>query len=152
MYRLTRPHLLIAGALSILSNLLLLAPTIYLLQVYDRVLPSRSMETLLMLIVFAAIALAMQFVVDVARSRILSDLTRQVGDILDRLVLKEQIAATAAHASTPTVASPNDVGALRGFLAGPGVLALFDSPWLLVYASRCGIDGEVLTSRGTHCI
>lgn len=69
MYSLMRNHLLIAGTLSILSNLLMLVPTIYLLQVYDRVLPSRSAETLMMLMAFVAIALAMQFVVDVARLR-----------------------------------------------------------------------------------
>ncbi|QBR00600.1 type I secretion system permease/ATPase [Paraburkholderia pallida] len=139
MYRLMRAHLLIAGTLSILSNLLLLAPTIYLLQVYDRVLPSRSMETLFMLMAFVAIALAMQFIVDVARSRVLSDLARQVGDLLDRMILKEQIAVNAGHSPTPSVASPGDAGTLRGFLAGSGVLALFDSPWLIVYLIVIGL-------------
>ncbi|MBB3257050.1 ATP-binding cassette subfamily C exporter for protease/lipase [Paraburkholderia bannensis] len=139
MYRLIRSHLLIAGTLSILSNLLLLAPTIYLLQVYDRVLPSRSMETLLMLMAFVAIALATQFVVDVARSRVLSDLARQTGDVLDRLILKEQIVVNAGHSLTPPVASPSDAGTLRGFLGGSGVLALFDSPWLIVYLIVIGM-------------
>lgn len=139
MYRLMRAHLLIAGAFSILSNLLLLAPTIYLLQVYDRVLPSRSVETLLMLMAFVGIAVAMQLVIDVARSRVLSDLTRQIGDQLDRMILKEQIVANAGHSSIPPVASPGDAGTLRAFLAGSGVLAVFDSPWLIVYLFVIGL-------------
>lgn len=95
MYRLVRRHLLIAAIFGIASNLLVLAPTIYLLQVYDRVLPSRSIETLLMLMVFMVIALGMMLMVDIARSRILSDLGLQIGNRLDRLAMQTQISAHA---------------------------------------------------------
>ena len=54
-----RRHLLIATLFGAASNVLVLAPTVYLLQVYDRVLPSRSLETLVMLMIFMAVVLLM---------------------------------------------------------------------------------------------
>jgi ATP-binding cassette subfamily C exporter for protease/lipase len=139
MYRLIQRHLLIAAGFSVASNLLALAPTLYLLQVYDRVLPSQSVETLLMLMVFMAIALGLNLVVDIARSRILSDLGLQIGNRLDRLALRAHISAHAHRLPPRPVASLGDINALRAFLAGSGVIALFDAPWLLVYLIVIGL-------------
>ncbi|SAL11882.1 type I secretion system ATPase [Caballeronia choica] len=139
MYRLVRRHLLIAAMFGIASNLLVLAPTIYLLQVYDRVLPSRSIETLLMLMVFMVIALGMMLMVDIARSRILSDLGLQIGNRLDRLAMQTQISAHAHRLPPRPIASQGDINTLRAFLAGPGVIAFFDTPWLLVYLTVIGL-------------
>jgi PrtD family type I secretion system ABC transporter len=139
MNQLIRRHLFIASLFGILSNLLVLAPTLYLLQVYDRVLPSRSIETLLMLIVFTIIALAMNLTVDIARSRILSDLGMQIGNRLDRLALQAQIAARTHHLPSRPIASQGDINTLRAFLAGSGVIAFFDAPWLLVYLVIIGL-------------
>jgi PrtD family type I secretion system ABC transporter len=139
MYQLIRRHLLVAAVFGIASNLLVLTPTIYLLQVYDRVLPSRSIETLLMLMAFMVIALGMNLVVDIARSRILSDLGMQVGNRLDRLALQAQISAHAHHLPPRPIAGQGDINTLRAFLAGSGVIALFDTPWLLVYLVVIGL-------------
>jgi len=128
-----RRHLLIASAFGIASNVLILAPTIYLLQVYDRVLPSRSIETLAMLVIFMGIVLAMMLIVDVVRSRIFSDLARQLGDRLDRLALGARIDAQARKTLIPTLATPADIVSLRSFFSGSGITALLDLPWLFVY-------------------
>jgi len=139
MYQLIRRHLLIAAAFGIASNLLLLTPTIYLLQVYDRVLPSQSIQTLLMLIAFMAIALGMNLGVDIARSRILSDLSVQIGNRVEQLALQTQIAAHATRISSRAIASQGDINTLRAFLSGSGVIAFFDAPWLVVYVVVIGL-------------
>ncbi|HEX3380787.1 MAG TPA: type I secretion system permease/ATPase [Paraburkholderia sp.] len=139
MYPLIRRHLFIAATFGIVSNVLVLAPTIYLLQVYDRVLPSRSIETLVMLMVFMTIVLGMMLVVDLARSRILSDLGTQIGNRLDPMVLQARISAQAHRLPLQHLATQGDVNTLRAFLAGPGVIALFDAPWLLVYLIVIGL-------------
>ncbi|GJH27704.1 type I secretion system permease/ATPase [Caballeronia novacaledonica] len=128
-----RRHLIVAASFGVASNLLVLAPTLYMLQVYDRVLPSRSIETLVMLIVFMCIALGMMLCVDVVRARILSHLAREIGDRLDRLALAARVEMQARRASTHALANPSDIAALRSFLSGAGVIALMDLPWLVFY-------------------
>ncbi|MEX3814857.1 type I secretion system permease/ATPase [Paraburkholderia sp. BR13439] len=133
MYLLIRRHLVLASGFGVISNLLVLTPTIYLLQVYDRVLPSRSIETLLMLMAFMAITLAMMLLVDVVRGRILADLGLQLCARLDRLALLARLDASARQRQSSTVATQTDINTLRGFLSGPGVVAFLDAPWLVIY-------------------
>jgi PrtD family type I secretion system ABC transporter len=121
-------HLGFIALFGIASNVLVLAPTLYLLQVYDRVLPSRSLETLSMLMIFMGIALLMMLAVDIVRHRLLSDLGRQLADRLDRLALAARIDTHARRLSRPELAT-----ALRAFLSGSGVTAFLDMPWLVVY-------------------
>src|SRR5580692_3636915 len=83
-----RRHLLFAALFSALLNLLYLAPTLYMLQVYDRVVPTRGGLTLLFLTLVLLFTLAILSLLDVVRSRLLirasSRLDRQLaGDILD---------------------------------------------------------------------
>src|ERR1700733_5990078 len=66
-----RRHLVFAGLFSALLNLLYLAPTIYMLQVYDRVVPTRGRLTLLFLTLALLLALGTLSLLDLARSRIL---------------------------------------------------------------------------------
>jgi ABC-type protease/lipase transport system fused ATPase/permease subunit len=115
-------HLWFIALFGIASNVLVLAPTIYLLQVYDRVLPSRSLETL-----------SMMLAVDLVRHRLLSDLGRQLADRLDRLALAARIDTHARRLSRPELATAQDVAALRAFLSGSRVTAFLDMPWLVVY-------------------
>ncbi|MDE1009084.1 MAG: type I secretion system permease/ATPase [Paraburkholderia fungorum] len=133
LFQAIRRHLLIATLFGIASNLLVLTPTLYLLQVYDRVLPSRSLETLAMLMIFMAIALFMMFAVDIVRNRVLADLGRQLADRLDRLALAARVETLARRTPRPDLATSQDVAALRSFLSGTGVMALLDMPWLVVY-------------------
>jgi PrtD family type I secretion system ABC transporter len=126
-------HAWFAALFGIASNLLVLAPTLYLLQVYDRVLPSRSVETLAMLMVFMGIALLMMLAVDVVRHRLLSDLGRQLADRLDRLALAARVEAQARRIYRPDIVTAQDIAALRAFLSGSGITAFLDMPWLIVY-------------------
>ena len=67
-----RPFFLYAGLFSLAINLLLLVPPLYMLQVFDRVLASRSVETLVVLTVAAIVALLVMALLDVLRARLLA--------------------------------------------------------------------------------
>jgi PrtD family type I secretion system ABC transporter len=122
-----------AGAFSLAINLLLLVPALYMLQVFDRVLASRSQETLVMLSVGAVLALVMMALVDVMRAQLLAAcgvaLDRWLGPDVFRSLLAQM---SRARGSEHTNAL-RDVATLRGFLVGPAVIALFDAPWLPIF-------------------
>ncbi|HJS39596.1 MAG TPA: hypothetical protein VJ789_15835, partial [Burkholderiales bacterium] len=67
-----RPLVLLAGAASLVLNVMLLAPALYMLQVFDRVFASRSVETLVMLSLLAALALVLAYFMDTVRAAALA--------------------------------------------------------------------------------
>src|SRR5687767_11626464 len=101
-----------------------------MLQVFDRVLASRSAETLAVLSVAAVVALLIMAILDVLRARLLS----AAGAVLDRMlgpsVIDALIAQTAKLSSAAHLNGLRDVNALRSFLGGTGLMTLFDAPWL----------------------
>lgn len=121
-----------AAGFSVFVNLMLLAPTLFMLQVFDRVLTSRSVPTLVMLLIGVAIALLAMAVVDVARSRLLVDLGRSVEESLAQPMFR-QLVRGAAQSPQQMRPSLRDLASLRTFLSGPNIIALFDAPWALVY-------------------
>jgi PrtD family type I secretion system ABC transporter len=129
----TRRFFVTAGVFSLFFNLLQIALPLYMLQVFDRVLASRSMETLLMLTLVTFGALGVMLLLDILRGRLLLSLALRfdlaVGpDVLDR-VLRE----TAQGATATSKGGLRDVAVLRGFLSGQGLTACFDAPWVLPY-------------------
>jgi ATP-binding cassette subfamily C protein len=131
-----RGHFLWTAFFSALLNLLFLAPSIYMLQVYDRVVPTRGTTTLLALTLVLLFSLATLAALDALRSRLLVRasirLEKQLApDILD-----------ATFADTRRSGSVNrqilrDFDTLRQSLTGPAVLALFDAPWTPIYICVC---------------
>jgi PrtD family type I secretion system ABC transporter len=124
---------LYAALFSLAINVLLLVPPLYMLQVFDRVLASRSEETLLVLTVAALAALLVMALLDVLRARLLAvagaALDRRLGPrVIDGLLARSARAGAHDH-----VHGLRDAAALRGFLGGPGLLALFDAPWLPLF-------------------
>jgi PrtD family type I secretion system ABC transporter len=128
-----RPFFVYAGVFSLAINLLLLAPTLYMLQVFDRVLTSRSQETLVVLSLATAVALLGMALLEALRSRLLA----VAGAALDRKlgppVLEGLLAQAARAGGSDYVHGLRDVGVLRGVLTGQGVLALYDVPWLPLF-------------------
>jgi PrtD family type I secretion system ABC transporter len=125
-----RGYFVFAGLLSLAINVLLLVPPIYMLQLFDRVISSRSPETLAMLTLAAALALAMMGVLDSLRGWLLMG----CGIALDRLLgprVFEGLLTPSTHLSADERAHGlRDVQTLRSFLTGAGIFALFDAPWL----------------------
>lgn len=128
-----QPYFISAAAFSLLLNLLLLVPALFMLQVFDRVLTSRSIETLMMLLVLAVGALFFMAYLDVIRSRLLTAAAVALEKLLGPRVLSEMIRRNAAPGAAEALHGLHDVNSLRAFLTGPGILALFDSPWVPIY-------------------
>ena len=128
-----RPFVLVAAAASLVLNLALLVPSLYMLQVFERVFASRSVETLVMLSLFAAGALALAYCMDTARSAALARAGRALEARLALPALEQALQLAAAGRGRAETDRLRDIAQLRGFLAGPGVQALFDAPWLPIY-------------------
>src|SRR5258706_2413186 len=128
-----RPYLAFAGLFSLALNLLLLAPSLSMLQVLDGVLPSRSGETLAVLSLAVLIALLTMAALDVMRAYLLA----AVGAALDRMlgpkVLEGLLGEAARLGGRDHAHALRDVHCLRSFFSGAGILALFDAPWLPIF-------------------
>ena len=122
-----------AGLFSLAINALLLVPALYMLQVFDRVLSSRSEETLVMLSFGALLALAMMAALDVLRAQLLAACGVALDRWLGPSVLKGLLEQTARLGGAEHLNGLRDVATLRGFLVGAGVVALFDAPWLPLF-------------------
>ncbi len=128
-----RPFVLLAAAASLVLNLALLVPSLYMLQVFERVFASRSLETLLMLSLLAAGALALAYCMDSARSAALARAGRALEESLALPALEQALQLAAAGRGRAETDRLRDIAQLRAFLSGPGVQALFDAPWLPLY-------------------
>ncbi len=131
--RRVRPFFVYACGYSLVSNLLLIVPSIFFLQVFDRVLTSRSNETLLMLTVMAIGCLYAMALLDVRRSRLIVSGAVVLERIAGPRVLAKMLDEAARPSGAENVHAMRDLATLRAFLTGPGLIALFDIPWLPVY-------------------
>jgi len=121
-----------------MSNILMLTGAMFMLEIYDRVLPSRSMPTLIGLLILAAALFAALGVLDAIRGRILvriggaldETLSGRVYDTLVRLPLR-------VGARTDGTQPLRDLDSVRSYLSGLGPVALFDLPWIPLYLAIC---------------
>ncbi len=125
-----RRHIMSAAFFSALVNLLYLAPSLYMLQVYDRVVPTQGVLTLVYLTFIIAFALAVLAALETVRSRLLvlagMRLDRILsGDILGRLMAQSRPMNTAQ--------AMREFDGLRAALSGPAALAFMDAPWTPIY-------------------
>ncbi|MES2482865.1 MAG: type I secretion system permease/ATPase [Pseudomonadota bacterium] len=122
-----------AGLLSAVANLMLLTPTLYLLQVYDRVLVSRSELTLVAVSMICLFLLGVMATAEWARTRVLVRTGLRLDDALaTRLFDASFHSRFAGDPATPGRAFA-DLMQVRQFLTGPGMVALFDVPWSPIY-------------------
>ncbi|HWD29002.1 MAG TPA: type I secretion system permease/ATPase [Rhizomicrobium sp.] len=129
----SRPLVVSAFLFSAVMSILALTTSFYMLQVYDRVLSSRSNETLILLTVIAAVALAVFAVLDSLRSRLLARIGMRVADRLSAQVLRAMIATSSQNSGHTMRSGLRDVETIRGFLGSPGFGALLDAPFIVVY-------------------
>jgi PrtD family type I secretion system ABC transporter len=139
---LLRRPLLHVAALSAAVNLLLLAPALFMLQVFDRVLSSRSGETLLALLLGAAVALALMLVLDHLRGRLQQVAGQLAAESLMPVVARLTVAQGAMGAANGN--GLRDVAVLRTLLSSQALLALFDAPWIVAYVLVIGLAHPVL--------
>jgi len=128
-----RSFVFLAGIASLVLNVALLMPAIYMLQVFDRVLVSGSGETLLMLGAITLLFLALGYFLDTVRARVLAWAGRSLDRKLAPVAIRSSLEQAAAGPGRVDTDALRDISQLRAFLSGPGVLALFDAPWLPIY-------------------
>jgi PrtD family type I secretion system ABC transporter len=116
---------------SFLVNLLLLVSAIYMLQVYDRVLSSSSLNTLIWLTAAALTAMAVYGLLEQARRLMLGRIGYWLETELSAHVIRRTMEARLA--GTRTDAGLRDVGDLRAFIGGEAILAFLDAPWSPVF-------------------
>lgn len=133
LFRRFRPFFVYAGLFSLCINLLMLVPSLYMLQVFDRVIASRSNETLVMLTLATIVALAMMALLDALRARLLAAAGLAMDATLGPRVLDGLLTDAASAGGSEHTHGLRDVATLRGFFTGNGVFALFDAPWLPIY-------------------
>ncbi|WP_110631549.1 type I secretion system permease/ATPase [Salinicola salarius] len=121
------------GFFSLFINLLMLVPPLYMLQVYDRVITSRSEDTLFMLTLVVVFLFMVMGGLELVRSRLLV----RVGNRLDKMVNQRLYSAMFRRSvltqGKQTAQPLSDLTNLRQFLTGNGLFAFFDAPWAPIY-------------------
>ena len=124
-----RRHFVAAAAFSFLINLLFLAPTLYMLQVYDRVVPTGSKMTLLFVTIALGLALASLSMLDMVRARLLVRVGQRLDALIAPRILRQMMSTDSAAAGQVM----RDFDSVRAALAGPAIAAMFDAPWIPVF-------------------
>jgi len=132
-HRAARGLVILFGGLSAALNVLLLSGSIFMLMVYDEVLPGHSLPSLVGLVALLLVAYAFQGGIEQLRQR----LSAALGDLAEQrlaarvfgLVLRGDAARGGRDATQPV----RDLDMLRGFLSGPAPLALLDLPWVILF-------------------
>lgn len=128
-----RREFIIVGLLSFLTNLLMLAPTIYMLQVFDRVMTSQSELTLLAVSLITLFLFAVMASSEWLRSRVLVRAGMRFDAQLSTRVFNASFEAYLSQSSSTPSRAFGDLIQVRQFLTGNGIFALFDAPWAPIY-------------------
>ena len=126
-----RRQMLPLGIFSLSANLLLLVSSLYMLQVFNRVLSSGSVDTLLWLTVAAVFAIAVYGVLELARRRLLSRTAAWLDNELAGPIIRRGVEARLIGARSE--AGLTELQEMRSFLAGDAILAFLDAPWMPVF-------------------
>lgn len=128
-----RPLTLLAGLASLVLNLTMLVPALYMLQVFDRVFSSRSIETLVMLTLISVLSLILMYFMDTTRTSALAAASKALDRRLGPKTIDLLIHDASRFGGAKNVNIARDAGLLRAFLSSSGILALFDAPWVPIY-------------------
>jgi ATP-binding cassette subfamily C exporter for protease/lipase len=128
-----RREFYLVGACSFVANLLMLAPTLYMMQVYDRVLVSRNELTLLALSLFTLFFFVLMAIAEWSRSQILIHAGVRFDQRLSTRVFNSSFETYLEGSSSGPTRAFTDLLQIRQFLTGQSLFALFDLPWTPIY-------------------
>jgi len=117
------------GVFSFFANLLMLTGPLYMLQVYDRVLGSRSVETLIALSLLVVFLYGMMGLLDYARGRIMGRVAARFQARLDARVFDAVIRKSAVQPDENTTTGLRDLESIQRLMSSPVLMAFFDVPW-----------------------
>ncbi len=121
------------GVFSFFINILMLVPALYMLQVYDRVVTSRSEETLVMLTLIVVWLFMTMGVLEFIRSRILIRVGNRLDQYMNVNLFASMFDRTVKEPGNDSAQPINDMNNLRQYMSGNGPFAFFDAPWLPIY-------------------
>ena len=123
-----------AACFSLLINFLMITPSIYMLQVYDRVVSTGNLSTLVMLTLILMVFFITMSALEWVRSQILVKVSTRLETLLNErlfhIAFKQSLYSGGQRATTQPL---DDLTGLRQFLTGNGLFAFFDAPWIPVY-------------------
>jgi PrtD family type I secretion system ABC transporter len=126
------------GLMSCMINLLYLTGSIFMLEIYDRVLPSRSIPTLVGLVILAGGLYVAQGILDLLRGRVLVRIGTSLDEALNARVFDTVVRLPLMVGGRNEGLQPlRDLDNVRSFLSGLGPGAFFDLPWLPFYLAIC---------------
>ena len=127
------PHFAMAGLFSGAINLLYLASPLYLMQVYNRVLVSESMPTLLLLTLILVVALVTMALLDAIRAQVLIRCGIRLDGLLSQRVFQALVKRSASQGYSASAQLLREFDNFRTFVTGPGIYFAFDLPWIPLY-------------------
>ncbi len=127
-----RSQFILVGVFSGVVNLLQLTTSIYMMQVFDRVLSSRALDTLLYLSLIAILATAVLAILEGVRSKVM----QRIGSWVEHRVAPEgfvRALESTLRGRPYRMEALRDLAVCRGYLGSPGALSLYDVPWVPIY-------------------
>jgi ATP-binding cassette subfamily C protein len=138
------------GVFTIIINILVLTGALYMLQVYDRVIPSRSISTLVALSLIAAFMYLFHGFFEAVRSRMLTRIGGSLDEAVSRRVFDVIVTLPLMTRQESDGLQPlRDLDQLRSFLSSNGPAALFDLPWIPVYLAICFLFHPAIGATAT---
>jgi len=128
-----RRYFVIVAAFSFFVNLLQLAPSLYWMAVFDRVMTSRSESTLVYLTLGVVLTLGLVMALEILRSRLLVVITVWVDRKVAPMIFSALVTQGGRPDHPPYPEGMRDLYTLRNYITGSGVFALMDAPWLPIY-------------------
>lgn len=128
-----RREFVVVGLFSAVANLLMLTPTIYMMQIYDRVMLSRSEMTLLAISLITLFLFAVMAFTDWSRSRLLVRAGVRLDELLGTRAFTASFESHLGQSSANPTRALADLAEMRQFLTGHGIFAFFDAPWTPIY-------------------
>ena len=133
-FRACRPHLISMAWFSAAINILYLAPTIYMMQVYDRVVPTSGTNTLIVLTLLVGLAIGTLTALDAVRSRLMMRASLRMNRLMSAKILDQLMSRSRVKSGDPTTRQAmREFDVLRSAMGGPAAVALFDLPWTPLY-------------------
>ncbi len=121
------------GIFSFFINLLMLAAPIYMLAVYDIVMPAKSIDTLLVVTAIIILFFISMGILDFIRSKILIITANKLDTLLNQKVYNAAFEMALKYPGKITTEPINDLQTIKNFLSGPAIISFFDAPWFPIY-------------------
>lgn len=125
--------MVVLAAVSAISNLLMLAGPIFMLQIYDRVLTSQSVPTLVVLTLLVCVLYGYYALLEALRSRMVTRIAAIIDARIAPILFALLVKSSSAAGMSPPYDPMRDGDTLRTFIGGSGPLTLLDLPWLPIY-------------------